>query len=494
MSIKYKDKSNKLVLTYILIILSTCFKAHCKQNKKFIYKTVDTTSDSIYTKSKFTEPYRNQVHFSSHAGWINDINGVFHYQGTYHLMFQHYPYKNEWDNMHWGYATSSDLLHWQQHNPALVPGENAKGMAYSGTAFIDHNNTLGKQTGINATLVLAYTDTQLGQALAYSTDKGRTWQAHEANPILAPDPTSKKIESRRDPKVFWFEPDQKWIMVVFEEKKGMLFYSSKNLLNWTYHSTFKANGFWECPDMFEITITGTTQKKWVLMAPIGRYEYGEFDGEKFTAESNNLSVFKGVDLYGGQSFYDSRSDKRIQFVWLGMWNREPVKSIWHHAVSFPVELRLEHINKALHLTRSPIPEITSLYQDKTQISNITIDNSNNPLAHIRSNVFDMQIKLNLKGTKAQKFWIKIADKTLTYDLTNQTFNDIKVAAVGDELDIRLIVDQGAIEAFINKGVLSWAEEFAFPTDDSSIAISADKPIKINTVTVHPLRSVWQRQR
>src|SRR5262245_12191576 len=75
-----------------------------------------------YPTTAYDEPLRGQFHFSSRAGWMNDPNGSFWYRGQYHLFYQHNPHGLAWDTMHWGHATSPDLVHWTQKPIALEPG------------------------------------------------------------------------------------------------------------------------------------------------------------------------------------------------------------------------------------------------------------------------------------------------------------------------------------------------------------------------------------
>ena len=56
--------------------------------------------------------------------------------------------------------------------------------------------------------------------MAYSTDNGRTFTKYEKNPVLTP---FDGLKDFRDPKVFWYAPDQKWVMVVSADKE-MRFY------------------------------------------------------------------------------------------------------------------------------------------------------------------------------------------------------------------------------------------------------------------------------
>ena len=55
---------------------------------------------------------RPMFHYSARVGWLNDPNGLSWYGGKYHAFCQYHPYNSQWGPMHWGHATSSDLLHW----------------------------------------------------------------------------------------------------------------------------------------------------------------------------------------------------------------------------------------------------------------------------------------------------------------------------------------------------------------------------------------------
>src|SRR3954466_13764541 len=54
--------------------------------------------------------HRPQFHFVSPAGWLNDPNGVGQWNGRYHLFYQYNPDAAVHRNIHWGHATSSDLV------------------------------------------------------------------------------------------------------------------------------------------------------------------------------------------------------------------------------------------------------------------------------------------------------------------------------------------------------------------------------------------------
>nr|WP_324613826.1 GH32 C-terminal domain-containing protein [Streptomyces sp. DSM 15324] len=252
----------------------------------------------------YSETYRPQFHFTPEKNWMNDPNGLVYYKGEYHLFYQYNPDGSSWGDMSWGHAVSPDLVHWQQLPLAL--SHDDKEMVFSGSAVVDEKNTTGFGTKKNPPMVAIYTghDKTTGiqsQALAYSTDRGRTWTKYRGNPVV-------DIGSRdfRDPKVQWYAPTKSWLMTVsLSAEHKVRFYSSKNLKDWTLLSEFgpagATGGVWECPDLFPLAVDGDTDNvKWVLVVNINpggiaggsaaQYFIGDFDGTKFTAEDNGTST------------------------------------------------------------------------------------------------------------------------------------------------------------------------------------------------------------
>ncbi|EGK7611317.1 glycoside hydrolase family 32 protein, partial [Escherichia coli] len=81
-------------------------------------------------------------HLAPPAGWMNDPNGLIWFNDRYHAFYQHHPMSEHWGPMHWGHATSDDMIHWQHEPIALAPGdENDKDGCFSGSA-VDDNGVL----------------------------------------------------------------------------------------------------------------------------------------------------------------------------------------------------------------------------------------------------------------------------------------------------------------------------------------------------------------
>src|SRR5258705_13867729 len=91
--------------------------------------------------NRYDEPYRPKVHFSPKEKWMNDPNGMVYHNGIYHLFYQYYPDSTVWGPMHWGHATSKDMIHWEQQPIALYP--DSLGYIFSGSAVVDIDNTSG---------------------------------------------------------------------------------------------------------------------------------------------------------------------------------------------------------------------------------------------------------------------------------------------------------------------------------------------------------------
>ncbi len=187
---------------------------------------------------------------------MNDPNGLVHADGVFHLCYQHHPHDLAWGPMHWGHATSTDLLTWQHQPIALAPDH--LGTAFSGSAVVDRDGVAGFGPGA---LVAFYTHFEEGvpqsQGVAASVDGGTTWRRYDGNPVLA---APAGLVDFRDPKVFRHR-DGHWVMVVAALDEVALF-SSTDLLHWAPLSTFGRGhgahgGTWETPDLFELHVEGT---------------------------------------------------------------------------------------------------------------------------------------------------------------------------------------------------------------------------------------------
>ncbi len=161
--------------------------------------------------------------------------------------------------------------------------------------MVDRDNTSGFGKDGKPPLVLAYTSTGRGECIAYSNDRGRTWTEFDGNPVV-------KHEGR-DPRLLWHAPTKRWVMAVYDEAEGrqsIAFHTSPDLKTWTFAS--RIDGFFECPDLFELPVDGEPDRKlWVLYAADGQYMLGQFDGKAFHPDGGQApalvrQLLRGPDL------------------------------------------------------------------------------------------------------------------------------------------------------------------------------------------------------
>ena len=259
-------------------------------------------------------------------------------------------------------------MHWKHLPVAISP--DGLGTIFSGSAVVDKDNTAG--FGKNA-IIAFYTSAgeQQAQSIAYSLDNGRTFTKYNHNPVIA----NPNIQDFRDPKVFWYAPEKKWIMSL-ATSQTITFYASKNLKQWEKLSEFGENigahtGVWECPDLFPLSYKGET--KWILFVSINpggpnggnatQYFIGNFDGTTFTPDPlpYPLWIDYGRDNYAGVTWSNiPESDgRRIFLGWMNNWdygNMVPTQN-FRSAMTLPRELRLADNGEHLVVASFPIKEI-----------------------------------------------------------------------------------------------------------------------------------------
>ena len=327
-------------------------------------------SDTFDTTNR--EAYRPVYHHTPLWGWMNDPNGMFYKDGVWNLYYQFNPYGSIWGNMTWGHATSRDLVHWQYEGTPIEPDD--LGTIFSGSAVVDSSNTAG--FGKNA-IVAMYTTAAENQtqSLAYSNDGGKTFTKYSDNPIL----TAKEPDFR-DPRMIWNEATKEWNLVMATGQK-MNFYSSKDLKNWKYESSFGEGygchkGVWECPDLMQMA-----NGKWVLLCninpggPFGgsatQYFVGQWDGHKFTCESSPETtkwMDYGKDHYATVAFSNAPDGRHVALPWMSNWQYAavvPTKQ-YRSGNGIPRDLGIFTDGNEDYLSVKPSPEIMKAFSKKAQ--------------------------------------------------------------------------------------------------------------------------------
>lgn len=472
------------------------------------------------------ESFRPVYHHTPAYGWMNDPNGMFYKDGVYHLYFQYNPYGSVWGNMHWGHSTSTDLMHWKFEGCAIVP--DAWGAIFSGSCVVDHENTAGFGKEAVVAFYTSAKSTPWGdiqmQSMAYSLDNGKTFTKYEGNPIL----TSSEKDFR-DPKVFWYAPGKHWVMIL-AVGQHMEIYSSVNLKEWKKESEFGAmqgahGGVWECPDLVEIPVEGTREKKWVLICnlnpggPFGgsaaQYFVGSFDGKKFVNESPTQTKWMdwGKDNYATVTWNNAPDGRCIALGWMSNWqyaNNVPTRQ-YRSANTLARDLTLYREGQELYLKSTPSVEVKKARGKKVSIPSFRVSEKHEivNLFEEKQGAYEVEILIQNAGASKIDFCL-LNDKgekvSMYYDLNRKQFVmdrsesgtvdfskdfpavTVAPANVDKELTLRLFVDRSSIEAFGEDGKFVMTN-LVFPSQPYvKMCFEADKNgYAVKTLNVYKLQ-------
>ncbi|MEO6733864.1 MAG: glycoside hydrolase family 32 protein [Ferruginibacter sp.] len=453
-------------------------------------------------KKLVMEQHRPQVHFSPKAHWVNDPNGMVYHKGVYHLFFQYYPDSTIWGPMHWGHATSKDLVNWQEQPIALYP--DSLGYIFSGSAVVDKNNTSGFGKNGQVPMVAIFThhdpvaekekriDMQ-HQSIAYSLDDGKTWTKYAGNPVIK----NPGISDFRDPKVMWYESQKKWVMTL-ATKDCITFYSSPDLKNWKHESEFGKGvgahgGVWECPDLFSLDDNG--KKVWGLIVSINpggpnkgsatQYFLGDFDGHTFSPFSTDTKwADYGPDDYAGIT-WSNTGDRKIFLGWMSNWlyaQKVPTEK-WRSAMTIPRELKLKHVGNDLLLASQPVPQLSKIQSKPVVVQNMKVTKSTDISG--KTGTVKLPCRINLEVDQIKDFSLVISNDigeeiVVGFDKKqNQYFIDRTTAGKKDfhnefaarhiaprftksaKMNMILVIDVSSIELFADDG-LSVMTSLFFP--------------------------------
>ncbi len=487
----------------------------------------------------YDELYRPQFHFTPAKNWMNDPNGPVYYKGEYHLFYQHNPFANEWGHMSWGHAVSRDLVHWQ-HLPVAIAEENGI-MIFSGSTVVDRDNSTGFCKGNRddrSCLVAIYTghtSTLQTQNLAYSNDKGRTWTKFPGNPVI-----DLHLKDFRDPKVFWHEGSNRWVMVAaLPDQHKVRFFASADLKHWSRLSDFgpagATGGVWECPDLFQLPVEGEPgQTRWVLSVNLNpggvaggsgdQYFIGRFDGSGFVNENSSDKTFwadYGKDFYASTSFANiPRADgRRIWLGWLLNWEygaKTPTDP-WRGVQSISRELTLKRFPDGIRLIQQPVRELRMLRRQHTQLEQQSFSEANRGLKSKAAGGETFEIIAEIDPGRAAEVGFKVRQgnnqETVIGVDTRQSKLFVDRArsgnvgfdenfpgrhaapirfASGKSVKLHIFVDCSSVETFGNDGEIVISDSIFPQRNSGGIELySKGGEARIRKLEVWTLRSAWR---
>ncbi|MEK8034541.1 glycoside hydrolase family 32 protein [Ideonella sp. DXS29W] len=498
--------------------------------------------------SNYREPHRPQFHFTPSAGWMDKPCGLVFHQGVYHLFYQYHPAATLWGAIHWGHATSRDLVRWGPQPIALEPEEER--FAFSGSTVVDTDNTAG--FGAQA-LVALYTRHDMAaeiddrrdfqtQHLAYSVDGGRSWLAFDDEPVM-PNPGAAK--DFRDPKLLRHAPSRRWVAVV-AAGDHVEFWVSRDLKRWEWKSDFGRRfgshaSAWESPDLFALPVEngGGGEQRWVLLQSMTagspnsgsgmQYFIGEFDGEQFVLDERferevpygrGVWLDQGRDHFGGLTWPFGSEGQRALIAWMSNWDyaRQVPASSWRGAMTLPVTLSLRQTPLGLRLHTRPLPALETLRQQSASLAAAPIRGASIDLVTASGGIDPraMELELVLEPGTMGRCGVELSNSRgeryrIGFDATQQLYYSDRTEAGdhrfsarfagtvhtalrppgGGPLRLRLFFDASSAELFADDGALQMTEVF-FPSEDFTHAtLFAEGPgAKLISGRVHRLARIW----
>ena len=482
-------------------------------------------SDTFSAENR--EKYRPAYHHTPLYGWMNDPNGMVYHDGVWHLCYQWNPFGSKWQNMTWGHSTSRDLIHWEPQEPTLLP--DGLGTIFSGSSAIDEANSAGFGKNSIVTLFTSAANSQV-QSLAYSNDGGYTYTTYPGNPVLT-------LESEaRDPNMFWNEETKQWTLILAHAlDHEMLIFTSPDLKSWTLQSSFgkglgAQDGVWECPDLFELPVTGTQEKKWVLICNINpggifggsatQYFTGSFDGKTFkvdTDASGNVPtkwLDYGKDHYATVSWSDTPG-RRTVIGWMSNWQyaAEVPTLQFRSANTLPREMGVFKVDDQYYVSSKPSPELDALrgkithnakrIQVGKRAHTVSLPQENDGICEILMNVDakrSKQLKMTLANKAQEKVTIiyDVEKETISFDRTqsgivdfSQDFPAVTVTPTYENdgsVNLRLFIDRSSMELFEQEGRFVMTN-LVFPTSPYTTLSfqAAEGSAKVNNLQIYSIK-------
>jgi beta-fructofuranosidase len=428
--------------------------------------------------------HRPVYHYTAPSNWINDPNGLAFHGGRYHLYFQYNPNASKWGDIHWGHASSADLVTWRDEPIALAPtptvgpdgapGPDAGGCFSGSYAVVDGQPTV-YYTG--------YTAERQVQCAAVSDDLQR-WTLQPQRTIVEP-PPGVEPHDFRDPYVF--RHDGRWYMVLgasLDHEHGQaLLYRSDDGVSWAHRGALytspsdRLGRMWECPNFFPIG------DKWVLTVSLwlglGVHAFvGRFENERFIPEwDGELDVDAGAFAHLTMKAPDGRT---LQWAWMNEQREQSAIDAdgWAGAMTVPRELSIDAQGR---LNLRPVAEIARLRGapvaiKRTGPTNVpTTGPARGVHATFEGRVLDIEARFSDRDRgkvgltllssadgrettrivywqDARRLSIERERSSLNPDVRHQNVNAHLALAPDEALDLRVLLDNSVLEVYANNRI------------------------------------------
>jgi len=450
------------------------------------------------------DPHLPRYHFTAPQGWLNDPNGLVHWQGEYHLFYQFNPHGAFWGAMHWGHAVSTDLVHWTDLPIALAPDmPYDRAGVFSGCTIIHDGKPVIMYTGVNSPHQLP--------CVAYADDNLRTFTKAPQNPVISA-PPDNLVEDFRDHSMW---RDGEWWYQILGSGDGTHavapLFRSKDLLSWEYLGRMIESDdaineqLYECPDFFasnnqHVFITSPLPMRRVI------WMSGTFDGRKFVPSQRNM-VDEGMSFYAPQSFSDA-TGRRVMIGWCQEQRHDSScrAAGWQGVMTLP---RIIALDDAGALTFTVAPEVANLEgSTMTHGRDLSVRQAQTALAHVAGDSLVIHARIAAHGDARTTFVLRhdpqsgeqttvtwdrgnnelicdMAQSSINQNTSHDCYRTTLHASVADELELHIYVDHSIIEIYA--GAYTVCTLRVYPTHAANrYQITASGDVSINELIVRQM--------
>ncbi len=460
------------------------------------------------------DPHRPRYHFTAPANWLNDPNGLIEWKGTVHLFYQYNPNGPFHGTIHWGHASSDDLVHWRDHPVALAPtpgGADAKG-CWSGCAVDDNGAPTLVYTGVNPQTV----------CLAMSDDGLETWRKFTGNPVIAAPPPEIAAHCGhdfRDPYV-WRE-DGLWWMVIGTRREGVgglvLLYRSPDLRQWEFMRVllagdeqrsrfFYEGAMWECPNFLDFgerraLIISVQDAQW--RPHHAAYFAGVYHDHEFTPDVGAVLVY-------GDSFYAPQTtrmaDGRILlFGWLRETRPDEASTAasWSGCMSLPLIVTMREDGC---LSLAPAPELENLRGAEWTVSDLPLEPDTNLPLELAGDAlevdvtfeadmlddFGIAVRCSPDGVEHTRIVVKPEQGELHVERSAADATPLVMPLeLERSLRLRIFVDASTLEIFTADGRCLATRLYPQRADGMGIRLlTGGAPVDVRRLSAWTMSSIW----
>ncbi|MFC7202895.1 GH32 C-terminal domain-containing protein [Haloferax namakaokahaiae] len=439
--------------------------------------------------------HRPRFHLAGPAHWVNDPNGVVQYDGTYHLFYQYNPGGPFHGTIHWGHATSDDLLHWEDQPVALAPdpdGPDRDG-CWSGCTVVADDGT-------PTILYTGGRDHHQLPCLATSDDSLlRRWDRHDENPIIEAAPADLDILGTDDwaaefrDHAVWKVGDD-WYQLIgsaIAHVGGVaLLYRSADLRDWEFvgqlASGTEGHGtVWECPELLDF---GDYDLLHVSNYEDVRYFVGHADLEAPDFEPESEGLLDYGEFYAPQS---TVADDGRTLMWGWVKESRGVNEQWEAGWSGMLSLPREvSVTAGGELRQRPARELADLRGHHVASDSLELTPDRRRSLDLSGNAYEFEVEVSVEDESAFELSVfesptRLERTSIWYDGDHVTVDrehssrhhgvekEPRLLPVeGDSVTLRVFVDCSIIEVFADEERCLTTRAYPVRSDADGVSVSA----------------------